>query len=198
MLKLMKVIPVLALVALPVQADLPVKFFGTATANDLSPEIVAAMEATGVEVDLKTFACFELPIYKLNTGRVIGIGVDCLNIFDDTGDVNGAGAQLEAKTFFFMPRGTLVNHGCTSVRPFFEGVGNSGVTHMTGSIGPDELGGTNPPLAGSPCETAGGIVHTTRGMRRFRNGEVRLSGAVDLSEAGKGVFTFSCLFVMNN
>jgi hypothetical protein len=92
----------------------------------------------------------------------------------------------------------LVNNGCTSVRPFFAGVGDSGVTHMTGSIGPDELGGNNPPLTDSPCETAGGIVHSTRGLRRFADGEVRLSGAVNLSQAGDGVITFSCIFVIKN
>lgn len=190
----------LVFVALPVQADLAFKLFGAASANDLSPEIEAAMLETGVEVS-NDFACFELPLLSLRTERVVGTGVDCLNIFDDSSDANGAGARIEAITFFFMNKrsegGTLVNHGCTSVRPFFEGVGDSGVTHMTGSIAPKELGGDNPPLHDSPCAEAGGVVHTTRAMSRFTDGEVRLSGAVNLSKLmSDGEITFSCLFVI--
>jgi len=129
-------------VAVPANADMAVKFIGTADAtpaDELGPEIAEAIEDTGV--DVAGFACFELPLVDLETGRTVGIGVDCLNPFDDTGDANGAGIQIEAKTFFFFPKGVIVNHGCTSVRPFFLGVGDAGVTHMTGSIGPDELGG---------------------------------------------------------
>ena len=182
--------------AMPVNADMAVKFFGTADAtdaSDLSPEIAQGIEDSGVDVD--GFACFELPLLDIKTGHVVGIGVDCLNPFDDTGDANGAGIQLEAKTFFFFPKGLIVNHGCTSVRPFFSGVGDAGVTHMTGSIGPDELDGAfggNPP---TECQNLGGIVHTSGGFKNHV-GEVRLSGAVNLS-AFPPTITFSCLFTLD-
>jgi hypothetical protein len=183
----------LSLASMSAHADMALKFFGTAQGGDLSDLAIALMEETDVTVG-DEFACFELPILDLASGNPVGIGVDCLNIFD--GD--DSGAKIEAKTFFFLPRGTLVNHGCTSVRPFWEGVGDSGVTHMTGSIGPSELGGDNPPLAGTPCENAGGVVYATKGMKKFLDGAARLSGAVNLSNAGSGEISFSCLFVLSD
>ena len=179
-----------------VHADMALKFFGTADANDLSPLAVSLMEDTGV--DATGFNCFELPIYDLDSGNPVGIGVDCLKVFD--GD--DFGAMIEAKTFFFLPRGSLVNHGCTSARAFYEGVGDSGVTHMTGSIGPNEFPvdefpdlSRNEPLA-SPCANAGGVVHATNGMAKFLDGAVRLSGAVNLDTPGE--ITFSCMFVLED
>ena len=182
----------LSLASMSVNADMALKFFGTATGGELSELATALMAETDVDVD--GFACFELPILNLASGNPVGIGVDCLNIFygDDSG------AMVEAKSFFFLPRGTLVNHGCTSVRPFWEGVGDSGVTHMTGSIGPSELGGSDSPLAGSPCVGADGVIYATEGMKKFLDGAVRLSGAVNLSNLGDGVVTFSCLFVLSD
>jgi hypothetical protein len=123
---------------------LAVKFFGTAQANDLSPQIAWAIEES--KVDLEGFACFQLPIVDAASGRPLGIGVDCLNPFDDSGDGAGDGVQIEAKTFFFLKRGLIVNHGCTSVRPFFAGVGDAGVTHMTGSIPKGEFGAEPMPI----------------------------------------------------
>jgi hypothetical protein len=183
----------LGLASMSVSADMALKFIGTAQGGDLSDLAIALMEETGVTVG-DEFGCFELPILDLASGNPVGIGVDCLYIFD--GD--DSGAMVEAKSFFFLPRGTLVNHGCTSVRPFWEGVGDSGVTHMTGSIGPSELGGSDSPLAGSPCVDADGVIYATNGMKKFLDGAVRLSGAVNLSNLGNGVITFSCLFVLSD
>ena len=174
------------------QADMALKFIGTADGGDLSQLAQDLMEDTGVAVS-GDFDCFELPVFDLESGNPVGIGVDCLNVFD--GD--NSGAKIEAITFFFLPRGSLVSHGCTSVRPFWAGVGDSGVTHMTGSISPAELGGDNPPVAGTPCESTGGIVYATKGMSKFSDGAARLSGAVNLSNAGAGEITFSCLFVLS-
>ena len=182
----------IALASASAQADMALKFLGTADANDLSQLAQELMADTGVAVS-GDFGCFELPVFDLESGNPVGIGVDCLNIFD--GD--DSGAMIEAITFFFLPRGTLVKHGGTSVRPFWPGVGDSGVTHMTGSIGPAELDGNNPPAAGTPCESTGGIVHTTKGMSKFSDGATRLSGAVNLSNAGAGEITFSCLFALS-
>ena len=112
------------------------------------------------------------------------------------GDAAGDGLQIEAKTFFFLPQGTVVNHGCTSVRPFFSGVGDTGATHITGSIGPAEFGAE--PNADMPlvCQDAGGIVYTDRGFTNH-GGSARLSGAVNLTNAGAGEITFSCVFVLD-
>jgi hypothetical protein len=187
-------VALVGLLALPAHADIGVKFFGTATGGELSPEIAQAVADSGV--DVTGFGCFELPILDLQTGHQRGVGVDCLNVFDDGGDSNGAGLQIEAKTFFFLPQGLIVNHGCTSVRPAFAGIGDAGTTHITGSIPPGEFGGA----AGGPkpaiCEDAEGIILATGGFANH-TGEVRLSGAVNLSNAGAGEITFSCLFLLD-
>jgi len=188
------------ILALPANADMAVKFIGTAdatAASDLSPEIAQAIEDSGVDVG--GFACFELPLEDLETGHTVGIGVDCLNPFDDTGDVNGAGIQIEAKTFFFFPKGLIVNHGCTSVRPFFSGVGDAGVTHMTGSIPPDELGGLFGGGQPALCANAEGIIYKSGGFKNHV-GQVRLSGAVNLSAFAppdETTITFSCMFTLD-
>jgi hypothetical protein len=182
------------LLALPASADVGVKFLGTANGGELSPEIGQAVADSGVDVD--GFACFELPLLDLQTGHQRGVGVDCLNVFDDGGDANGAGLQIEAKTFFFLPQGLIVNHGCTSVRPTFLGVGDAGTTHITGSIPPGEFGGAPGGPQPAICEEAAGIILATRGFANH-TGEVRLSGAVNLSNAGAGEITFSCLFLLD-
>jgi len=46
------------------------------------------------------------------------------------------------------------------------------------------------------CDSAAGVILTTRGFRNL-SGEVRLSGAVNLSNAGAGEITFSCVFLMD-
>jgi hypothetical protein len=174
-----------------VHAGLAVKFYGTAQAGNLSPDIAEAIEQSGVDVE--GFARFQLPLVDLASGRPLGIGVDCLNPFDDTGDGAGDGLQIEAKTFFFLPKGMIVNHGCTSVRPFFAGVGDAGATHMSGSIPSSEFGVA--PLPIPACEDVGGVIRATRGFRNT-TGDVRLSGAVNLSNAPDEI-TFSCIFVLN-
>jgi hypothetical protein len=188
------IVALASLLAPSTNADVGVKFFGTATGGELSPEIAQAVADSGVDVE--GFGCFELPLLDLQTGHQRGVGVDCLNVFDDVGDANGAGLQIEAKTFFFLPQGLIVNHGCTSVRPMFTGVGDAGTTHITGSIPPGEFGG----VTGEPqpviCQETGGIIRATGGFKNF-TGEVRLSGAVDLSNAGNGEITFSCLFLLD-
>ena len=183
----------LSLMTVPVHADIGVKFFGTAQGGELSPEIAQAVADSGIDVE--GFGCFELPILDLQTGHQRGVGVDCLNVFDGAGDSNGAGLQIEAKTFFFLPQGLIVNHGCTSVRPMFSGVGDAGTTHITGSIPPGVFDGANGP-GPAICDDATGIVLTTGGFRGM-SGEVRLSGAVNLSNAGAGEITFSCLFLLD-
>ena len=183
-----------ALGATPVHADIAVKFSGTATGGELSPEIAQAVAESGV--DVAGFGCFELPIYDLQTGHQQGVGVDCLNVFDAAGDGEGSGLQIEAKTFFFLPQGLIVNHGCTSVRPMFAGVGDAGATHITGSIPPGEFGGAPGEPQPAICQETGGIILTTGGFKNFA-GEVRLSGAVNLSNAGAGEITFSCLFLLD-
>jgi hypothetical protein len=175
-----------------VHAGLAVKFYGTAQKGDLSPHIEEAIEQS--EVDVENFDCYQLPLLDLASGRPLGIGVDCLKPFDNSGDAFGDGLQIEAKTFFFLPKGMIVNHGCTSVRPFFAGVGDAGATHITGSIPGSEFGVE--PLPILECKETGGVILTTRGFRNT-SGDVRLSGAVDLSNAGEGEITFSCIFVLD-
>ncbi len=174
------------------QNGLAVKFFGLGTAGVISQSIAEAMQDSNI--DVTGFDCFQLPVLDPASEKKRGIGVDCLRPISVTGDAKGEGLQMEAITFFFLKGGIIVNHGCTSIRPFFEGVGDAGVTHMTGSIGASEFG--TPISANSPevCTNQGIIFGT--GQYRDMKGEARLSGAVNLSNASNGQIRFSCLFVL--
>lgn len=171
-----------------------VKFYGLANANVISNNI--ASKITRTNIDLTGYDCFELPVLDPASGKKQGVGVDCLRPIDTAGDAKGEGLQMEAITFFFFKNGTLVNHGCTSVRPFFEGVGDTGVTHLTGSIGPSEFGALPSNNAPEACKVDQGIIYSS-GAYRGSPGSVRLSGAVNLSNANNGQIKFSCLFVLN-
>ena len=70
----------IALASASAQADMALKFLGTADANDLSQLAQELMADTGVAVS-GDFGCFELPVFDLESGNSVGIGVDCLNIF---------------------------------------------------------------------------------------------------------------------
>lgn len=187
------------LLVAPAQAGLAVQLGGTASANDFTDLTLAQKQViedfftnpdlAGDRV-LEDFLCYVLPLEALESGVTIGVGADCLRIFDVAEDTtSGVSApaispMIDAVTFFFLPGGHFTADGLTTVRPFFTGVGDAEgeVTHITGSI----------PANSGP----GGIVD---GSRRFAGatGNVRLSGAVNLSEfftAGNPIF-FSCLFV---
>jgi hypothetical protein len=185
----------IATMALPVQADIAVRLIGTAEADDLSESGEAAVNAFFDDPSLakgrsrSDFLCYELPLEDLESGAVIGTGVDCLRIFDAVADDTPGvtiplSPQIDAVTFFLLPGGSWASDGLTSVRPFFQGVGDGdgAVTHITGSFPPD-----NGP----------GSIVTGSGDFAGASGNTRLSGAVNLTDFfsdGNPIF-FSCLFV---
>lgn len=202
--------------AVPAQADIAVKFVGDLVAGNLSPETEEVVLEYFDEEDLADidFACYQGDLRDLETRKIVGIGVDCLRpevVTDTTGGATtpvfppailspvantvDASAAVTAVTFFFFPGGYIVNEGRTSVRPFFQGVGNGDgttvattVTHITGSF----------PGTGSTVTDASGRFSKLAGKAR-----VRLSGAVDLTNfdplgTGNTRIFFSCLFVIEN
>lgn len=172
-------------------ADIALKFLGTAVGGEVEP--IYQQQIDDSMIDLSGFACFQAPLYDLENGHQVGTGVDCLRTFDDTGPVG-----LEAKTFFFLPQGMLVNRGCTSVSPMVPGVGDNGVTHVTGSIPVSEFGDAAASVPVADCTGETGIIHATGGFKNFTGG-ARLSGAVNLSNLTPEhpEITFSCLFVID-
>jgi hypothetical protein len=186
---------VAVLLASPAGADIAVRFIGTAEANDLSQEGAAAVDEFFDTPNLangrsrEDFLCYELPLEDLESGATIGVGVDCLYIFeavaDDTPGVTiGLSPKIDAVTFFLLPGGYFVSDGMTTVRPLFSGVGdgNGAVTHITGSF---------------PSSTGPGTIVAGAGDFSGAQGNTRLSGAVNLSDffnSGNPIF-FSCLFV---
>ncbi len=191
--------------ALPAYADIPVKFFGELTPNALDAEFETVVNDffNNDPRNRGDFACFQGDLLNLTTGNPIGTGIDCLSIApindttngDTTGGVPDVGVinntvdvslVIDAVTFFFLPGGYIINDGLTTVRPFFEGVGNGdgtdnegSVTHITGSV---------------PGESASIVSATGRFANLENSGNVRLSGAVNLGLPGT-VF-FSCIFVI--
>lgn len=169
---------------LPAHADIAVKFLGDIEPNNLSPKYDDVVkEFFDDDPTNLGFNCFQGDLLGLQNGWKVGVGVDCLNV---TGKEDGA--EIDAITFFFFPGGHIVNSGKTTVRAFFSGVGDGdgspgegSVTHLTGSI-PGEL----PTI----------VDASGKFSKLVDKGNVRLSGAVDLS-LPNSIF-FSCLFVIQN
>lgn len=120
--------------------------------------------------------CYAAPSQDPTTGIGIGNVVECLRVVPAAD-----GAQLNALVFHVfsgVDGGTIVTLGLTSVRPFFEGVGdaNGASTHVTGSIPADDSG-----IVGG----AGAFAGAT--------GSARVSGAVNLSSFPEAL-TFDCLW----
>ena len=195
------IIAVLA-IAVPAQADIAFKLEGELTAGDLSDATEAVVEAFFEDDDREQsdFACFEGDLLNLETGRVVGIGVDCLwvtgapadatpgvaTIDDGAGNQIAISPQIDAVTFFFLPGGYLVNDGLTTVRPFFVDIGDGDgrYTHMTGSM---------------PGDTPTVVYATGRFAKTADRASVRLSGAVNTSRLfTDGIIDFSCMFVVEN
>ncbi len=121
--------------------------------------------------------CFTVDLVDPATGDVIGEGTDCL------ADIEGDGAtgmQLTDITTFNFPEGTLVTQGRVTVQPVLDG--SVDYTHITGAI----------PAAGEESVLSG------TGVFEGTSGQVRLSGAVDMSELESDKkITFNCVFIIS-
>jgi hypothetical protein len=150
-----------------------VRLLGTAQARSLSAEEIAILDADQVTID--NALCFDLDLVDPESGRVIGQATDCLLNISEV----DPGLFIEAATFFHFPEGSIVAAGMTTVQPTTGG--STPVTHITGSI---------------PTPDENSVLH---GTNRFSNasGEVRLSGAVNLTNVDSGEITFDCLFVLD-
>ncbi len=149
--------------------DIVVALRGTAV-GEMQP--IPATDA-GTEEGL----CFTVDLVDLATGDVIGDATDCLADIDGDG---ATGMALIGTTTFNFPEGTLVSRGRTTVQPVLEG--SVDFTHITGAV-PDD--GENSVLSGT-------------GVFDGATGQVRLSGAVNMSELDSdGKITFDCVFVIS-
>ena len=119
-------------------------------------------------------ACFDLDLINLSTGKVIGTATDCLSDISDVGD----GMALTGTTIFNLPGGTIMSRGRTTVKPITTNAADTPVTHITGAV---PNAGTNSIISGT-------------GKYAGASGEVRLSGAVNLSAFP--TITFDCIFVI--
>ena len=135
-------------------------------------------------------ACFAgIDIVDLNSGIVIGKGMDCVMILDDMAGPAAESLIVTGTTVFNLPGGQLVTQGTTSIVPKPAGTADPGspdVTHFTGSI----------PSLG---DSSNAVIHGTGRFRRTR-GTARLSGAVDLSGLHfipGDLVGFRCIFVLS-
>jgi hypothetical protein len=120
--------------------------------------------------------CYPAVLEDTKNGRVIGSGIDCL---EDIVLHPGDSIALSRTTYFFMPQGTLVAEGRTTVAPRYEG--SPSVTHIVGDI------------------TAGNNILSDLGTGKFEGatGSVRLSGAVNMEQFPDGIIDFNCIFVID-
>lgn len=153
-----------------------------AEAREGPKNFVVALQgtATGVETSEGSgLFCFEVDMVDLSTGRVIGIGTDCLdmNTMAPIGDDGGFG--IENTTTFHLPGGTITSVGRTTVQPA-EDDGTGRAMFITGEI-----------------DDAPNITGT--GRFEGANGSTRLSGIVDMTHFldDHGTITFDCIFVID-
>ena len=118
--------------------------------------------------------CFQVDMFDPRKGKKIGTGFDCLT------DVVNPDGQLQEviltdTAFFVFNNGMVVSQDIVEIRQAPLGQGK---THLTGSL-PD-------------------VDNIIAGTQHFdgASGQVRLSGAVDMSDIGNGNLGFDCLFVI--
>ncbi len=119
--------------------------------------------------------CFDVDLYD-SAGRKIGTATDCLSNITPVGD----GLSIVGTTIFNLPNGTFMSRGNTTVQPLTTGDA-SPATHITGAI---------------PMDGANGVLQGTGAYRDF-TAQVRLSGAVNMSDVDNGVIVFDCLFMIS-
>ena len=119
--------------------------------------------------------CFDVDLYD-SAGLKIGTATDCLSNITEA----GGGLALVGTTIFNLPNGTFVTRGNTTVQPLTTSVA-SPATHITGAI---------------PEDGSNGVLHGTGAFEGFE-AQVRLSGAVNMSNLGDGIIVFDCLFTVS-
>lgn len=180
-----------------------------AAAGQADPDIVVILRGAGPGVDPldpriagvpANNGCYETDLFDAKTNRIIGTGIDCLEVIDgdDTdGDTVfpsiGDSFLVDRTTIFFFPQGTLVARGNTTVVPtIFPNPGGSSplYTHVVGDV--NEL--TDNIAAGCGTATSG-----CTGSFADAKGDVRLSGIVDMTDLLNGVSNvgFNCIFVID-
>ena len=121
--------------------------------------------------------CFDVKILDPERRRVIGKGMDCLDMGSVMGIEGGDGFTIDNTQIFRLRGGTLVSSLTTTIQA--AGKGSPGVTNITGSVPPP---GSNQ------------IVYGNRRYRRAR-ARVRLNGDVDMSRfPDENIITFDCIF----
>lgn len=125
--------------------------------------------------------CFDTELVNMKNQQTIGTATDCLSNITPT----GTGVALVGTSYFYMPNGTLITRGNTTVQPVLHPTvtpGGQNITHITGASGNGNaiIGGTG----------------------RFANqtGTVRLSGMVNMTNFGGNVgdpIVFDCLFIVD-
>ena len=130
------------------------------------------------EIDGVPMDCFDVDLFDVATGNVIGTGTDCLDLGSITEDPTVGAFAISNTTFYNLPGGTLKSRNRTTIAPKVEG--SPEMTHSTSDVptANNILGGTN----------------------RFGGAEgiARLAGAVDMSLFfSDGIISFNCIFVLS-
>ena len=126
------------------------------------------------DIDGVENVCFDVGLYVPGTDKRVGDGADCLDL-NSINPIDAGNFAITNTTFFNFHGGQLVSQSRTSIREVVEPAAG-GATHITGDVD--------------------SVDNILGGTRRFHNasGDVRLSGAVDMSQFGAGIISFTCIF----
>jgi hypothetical protein len=144
------------------------------------PGMVPDLDGDGLEDEA---LCFDVALVDGTNGRVLGTATDCLAEIEP--DAESGNVRLIGTTFFYLPQGTLITRGRTTVAKVAqETVTPDGqpISHITGAAG------------------SGNAIIGGTGRFADRTGTARLSGMVDLSAWGaqhNDPLAFDCLFLID-
>lgn len=121
--------------------------------------------------------CFDVDLINAKNRQVIGSATDCLSNITPV----GTGLALVGTTFFYLPQGTLVTRGLTTVQPVLQPTTTTSgvnISHETAAASSDNS-----------------ILYGT-GRFSGATGTVRLGGLVDLTLDAGQIF-FDCVFTVD-
>ncbi|MDH3605093.1 MAG: hypothetical protein OEU26_36315 [Candidatus Tectomicrobia bacterium] len=146
------------------------------------------IDTDGVGGPDTTANCFDITLEDPKTNEFVGIASDCLyndevlNVDDPACDsaasLVGCSVRLVDTAFFRLYSGTFVSQGTVSIQPVIDNDSKrGGISHITGSYPKGD-----------------NIRYGLEAYAR-KKGQVRLSGAVDMSRlASHNEISFDCLF----
>ena len=148
--------------------------------RNLIVELKGTAEGEFREIDGTEMDCFDVDLFDVASGELIGTGTDCLDLNSIAGGDPAAGEAfaISNTTFFNFSDGSIKSRNRTTISPVIEG--SPEMTHSTSDV-----------------PTVNNILEGTGEFEEVE-GIARLAGAVNMSLFfSDNIITFNCIFVLS-